>query len=49
MVNYFLIIPIVILNILSGIFSGLNLGYLGLDTKYLELLTIGPFTTKEDE
>lgn len=40
------ILLIVILSILSGVFSGLNLGYLGLDTKYLELLTIGPFETK---
>ena len=40
---------IIVLISLSGIFSGLNLGYLGLDTKYLELLTIGPFETKDDE
>ena len=39
----------IVLIVLSGTFSGLNLGYLGLDPKYLELLTIGPFETKEDE
>ena len=30
-------------------FSGLNLGIIGLDPGYLELLTMGPFETKEDE
>jgi metal transporter CNNM len=34
---------------LSGTFSGLNLGLLGLDVKNLELLTKGPFNTKEEE
>ena len=33
---------------LSGCFSGLNLGVLGLDTKDLEMLTEGPYETKED-
>lgn len=32
--------------ILSGCFSGLNLGVLGLDTKDLEMLTEGPYETK---
>ena len=31
---------------LSGCFSGLNLGVLGLDTKDLEMLTEGPYETK---
>lgn len=35
--------------IFSAIFAGLNLGLMGLDIKYLELLTIGPFETKKDE
>ena len=30
---------------LSGCFSGLNLGVLGLDTKDLELMTEGPYET----
>lgn len=34
---------IVILALMSGAFSGLNLGLLGLDVKNLELLTKGPF------
>ena len=34
---------------LSGCFSGLNLGVLGIDTKDLELLTEGPYESKEDE
>lgn len=37
------------LALLSGTFSGLNLGLLGLDVKNLELITQGPFTTKEEE
>ena len=34
---------------LSGSFSGLNLGVLGLDVKDLEMMTEGPFETAEDE
>lgn len=34
---------IVVLALMSGAFSGLNLGLLGLDVKNLELLTKGPF------
>ena len=34
---------------LSGCFSGLNLGVLGLDTKDLELMMEGPYESKEDE
>ena len=34
---------------LSGTFSGLNLGLLGLDVKNLELLTRGPFNSAEEE
>ena len=34
---------------MSGMFSGLNLGLLGLDVKQLELLTKGPFENDEEE
>ena len=34
---------------LSALFSGLTLGIMGLDTRNLELLTQGPFLTKEEE
>ena len=34
------------LALLSGTFSGLNLGLLGLDVKNLELLTKGPFNSE---
>lgn len=40
---------IVVLLLLSGSFSGLNLGVLGLDTKDLEMMAEGPFDTPEDE
>jgi metal transporter CNNM len=34
---------------LSGTFSGLNLGLLGLDVKNLELITKGPFNNEDEE
>ena len=40
---------IVILIILSGCYSGLNLGVLGLDLKELEMMSKGPYESKEDE
>jgi metal transporter CNNM len=40
---------IVLLSFLSAVFSGMNLGIVGLDPGYLELLTMGPFETKLDE
>ena len=40
---------IVSLITLSGCFSGLNLGVLGLDLKDLEMMSEGPYETKEDE
>ena len=33
---------------MSGLFSGLNLGLLGLDVKNLELLTRGPFNDEQE-
>ncbi len=39
---------IVILACMSGAFSGLNLGLLGLDVKNLELLTKGPFLDEQE-
>ena len=33
---------------MSGLFSGLNLGLLGLDVKNLELLTKGPFNSEQE-
>ena len=43
------ILAIIVLASLSGTFSGLNLGLLGLDVKNLELLTKGPFNSVEEE
>ena len=40
---------IVTLICLSGCFSGLNLGVLGLDKKDLEMMCEGPYDNKEDE
>lgn len=40
---------IVCLIILSGCFSGLNLGVLGLDTSELQLMSEGPYENKEEK
>jgi metal transporter CNNM len=48
-IEWWRILLIVLLGVLAGVFSGLNLGIIGLDPGYLELLTMGPFETKEDE
>lgn len=48
-VEWWRILIIVGLSLLTGLFSGLNLGIISLDPNYLELLTMGPYETKEDE
>lgn len=48
-VEWWRFVLIGILLVLSGAFSGLNLGVLGLDTKNLELLTQGPFENRGEE
>jgi uncharacterized membrane protein len=42
-------VAIVVLITLSGCYSGLNLGVLGLDIKELEMMTAGPYETTQDE
>jgi len=42
------VIIIIALATLSGTFSGLNLGLLGLDVKHLVLLTKGPFNNEQE-
>ena len=37
-----------VIAMMSGMFSGLNLGLLGLDVKNLELLTRGPFNDEQE-
>lgn len=48
-VEWWRILLIIGLALLTGLFSGLNLGIIGLDPNYLELLTLGPYETREDE
>jgi hypothetical protein len=45
-IEWWKIVICAVLGILSGLFAGLNLGVMSLDTKYLELLTMGPFESK---
>ena len=49
MIEWWRLLIIILLILLSGLFSGLTLGLLGLDTKNLELLTMGPFENAEAE
>ena len=48
-VEWWRIVIIVALSFFTAIVSGLNLGIISLEPSYLELLTMGPFQTKEDE
>lgn len=43
------IVILVVLMVLSALYAGLNLALMSLDTQHLELLTMGPFKTKEEE
>lgn len=45
-ISYTEFILIFVLAMMSGAFSGLNLGLLGLDVRNLELLTKGPFNNE---
>lgn len=46
-VEWWRILIIVFLSLITGLFSGLNLGIISLDPGYLELVAMGPFETKE--
>ena len=46
MVEWYRIVAMIVLVLFSAFFSGLNLGYLEMDPKYLELLQIGPFESE---
>lgn len=43
------ILIIVFLSLLTGVFSGLNLGIISLDLNYLELLASPPYESADDE
>jgi hypothetical protein len=45
-VQFIDLLIIFVLAMMSGAFSGLNLGLLGLDVRNLELLTKGPFNNE---
>jgi hypothetical protein len=43
------LIAVIILVILSAFFNGNNIGTMGMDESYLELLTKGPFESVQEE
>lgn len=47
--TYWQYIVAVVLALFSACFSGLNLGFMGLEPQFLEILAMGPFESKEDE
>lgn len=49
MIEWYIYFIIVILQLLSAFFNGMNIGLMGLDPRYLELMREGPFETAEDE
>jgi len=48
-IEWWRFVIIIVLSLMSALFSGLNLGIISLDIEYLELLCAGPFENKEDE
>eukprot|EP00347_Sterkiella_histriomuscorum_P010390 403376482 len=48
-VQWWELLVIIGLSLLTGVFSGLNLGIISLDLNYLELLAAGPYETPNDE
>ncbi|CDW71668.1 ancient conserved domain protein 2 [Stylonychia lemnae] len=48
-IPWYIYLIIIILQLLSAMFNALNIGLMGLDPRYLELMTQGPFESKDDE
>ncbi|CDW77164.1 ancient conserved domain protein 2 [Stylonychia lemnae] len=48
-IPWYIYLIIIILQLLSAMFNALNIGLMGQDTRYLELMTQGPFESKDDE
>jgi hypothetical protein len=48
-IKWYVIVIVIVLILLSGFFNGNNIGTMGCDENYLELLTKGPFESKKEE
>lgn len=48
-IEWYIYLAIILLSILSAISNGMNIGLMGMDVKYMELMTKGPFETAKDE